>query len=106
MNDHYQKNSVNIEIIDVIYDAPFSIGNVLKYMIRYGDKDEKGKELEKITYYLNLCKKNLEEEPAAIYNWWSDNWKLVKVFSPILKRKGFYFSTILDEFINANLENL
>lgn len=40
MVEHYSKNSVNIEIIDIVHDAPFTLGNLLKYMVRFGDKDD------------------------------------------------------------------
>lgn len=40
MVEHYSKNSVNVEIIDVIHSAPFCLGNLLKYMVRFGDKDD------------------------------------------------------------------
>lgn len=40
----------------------FCIGNILKYATRYGKKDEKIKEVEKIIVYANRLKEKLENE--------------------------------------------
>lgn len=49
---HYQGNG--IEVIDVIeaFDLGFCLGNVVKYVLRAGKKDERLQELRKARWYL------------------------------------------------------
>lgn len=51
--DHYQ--GVGIEVIDVIeaFNLDFCLGNVIKYALRCGKKDEAIQELEKARWYLD-----------------------------------------------------
>lgn len=51
--DHYQSKS-GIEVIDVIeaFNLSFSLGNVIKYILRAGKKDERIQELLKAKWYL------------------------------------------------------
>jgi len=51
--DHYD-SSTNIDVIDIchMYDISFSRGNVLKYVIRAGKKDDELKDLYKALDYL------------------------------------------------------
>lgn len=101
MVEHYSKNSVNLEIIDVIHDAPFTLGNLLKYMVRFGDKDDPKKQLQKIEYYLSYC-------AAADYfsckKWWEQNWKLIQFFQDLLESKGFLLAEEYSDFITHCLD--
>lgn len=51
--DHYQ--GAGIEVIDVIeaFNLDFCLGNVIKYVLRCGKKDEAIQELEKARWYLD-----------------------------------------------------
>ena len=96
MVEHYSKNSVNVEIIDVIHDAPFSLGNLLKYMVRFGDKDDPKKQMQKIQYYLTYCSTT---DYYACKKWWEQNWKLIQLFEDLLENKGFIIDENYGEFI-------
>ena len=96
MVEHYSKNSVNVEIIDIIHDAPFSLGNLLKYMVRFGDKDDPKKQLQKIQYYQTYC---ATTDYFACKKWWEQNWKLVQLFEDLLENKGFIIDENYGEFI-------
>ncbi len=73
---HYQNRNDNLQVIDVIeqFNLNFHRGNVVKYTIRAGRKDEQGYEnlekaiedLTKAKWYLDrqiLDYKNMMEEP-------------------------------------------
>ena len=96
MVEHYSKNSVNLEIIDVIHDAPFTLGNLLKYMVRFGDKDDKKKQLQKIEYYLTYCS---SVDYFVCKKWWEQNWKLIQFFQDLLETKGFILAENYSDFI-------
>lgn len=57
---NYYKLSNGIEVLDIIRDLPFNIGNVVKYVIRAGKKKEAGlsdkqkqiEDLEKAKFYI------------------------------------------------------
>lgn len=67
---NYYKLSNGIEVLDVVRDLPFNIGNVVKYVIRAGKKKEAGlsdkqkqiEDLDKAKFYLEDAIKNLREE--------------------------------------------
>lgn len=67
---NYYKLSNGIEVLDVIRDLPFNIGNVVKYVIRAGKKKEAGlsdkqkqiEDLEKAKFYLEDAIKQLSNE--------------------------------------------
>lgn len=101
MVEHYSKNSVNLEIIDVIHDAPFTLGNLLKYMVRFGDKDDKKKQLQKIEYYLTYCS---SVDYFVCKKWWEQNWKLIQLFQDLLEKKGFILSENYGDFITHCLD--
>lgn len=66
---NYYKLSNGIEVLDVIRDLPFNIGNVVKYVIRAGKKKEAGlsdkqkqiEDLEKAKFYIEDAIKQLED---------------------------------------------
>lgn len=96
MVEHYSKNSVNIEIIDVIHSAPFCLGNLLKYMVRFGDKDDPKKQLQKIQYYLTYC---TTTDYFVCKKWWEQNWKLLQLFQELLENKGFPIEENYSDFV-------
>ena len=63
---HYQAEVDTIEYIHMHRGLTgveeFCIGNILKYATRYGKKDEKVKEIEKIIVYANRLKEIVENE--------------------------------------------
>lgn len=67
---NYYKLSNGIEVLDIVRDLPFNIGNVVKYVIRAGKKKEAGisdkqKQLEdlgKAKFYLEDAIKQLRED--------------------------------------------
>lgn len=61
--DHYQGNGV--EVIDVIeaFDLGFCLGNVVKYVLRAGKKDERLQELKKARWYLD---REIDHEADAL----------------------------------------
>lgn len=67
---NYYKLSNGIEVLDVIRDLPFNIGNVVKYVIRAGKKREAGlsdkqkqlEDLEKAKFYIEDAIKQLRED--------------------------------------------
>lgn len=66
---NYYKLSNGIEVLDVIRDLPFNIGNVVKYVIRAGKKKEAGlsdkqkqiEDLEKAKFYIEDAIKQLKD---------------------------------------------
>lgn len=66
---NYYKLSNGIEVLDIIRDLPFNIGNVVKYVIRAGKKKEAGlsdkqkqiEDLEKAKFYLEDAIKQLKD---------------------------------------------
>jgi len=58
---HYNKGS--IEAIDIIedWDLNFSVGNVIKYMLRAPHKGEELEDLEKAKWYLERHIKNVKK---------------------------------------------
>jgi hypothetical protein len=66
---NYYKLSNGIEVLDIVRDLPFNIGNVVKYVIRAGKKKEAGlsdkqkqiEDLEKAKFYLEDAIKQLED---------------------------------------------
>lgn len=101
MVEHYSKNSVNVEIIDIVHDAPFTLGNLLKYMVRFGDKDDPKKQLQKIQYYLTYCS---TEDYFVCKKWWEQNWKLLQLFQDLLEHKGFIIVEDYGDFITHCLD--
>ena len=63
---HYQAPTDTIDYIHMHRGLTgveeFCIGNILKYATRYGKKDEKIKEIEKIIVYANRLKEIVEDE--------------------------------------------
>ena len=67
---NYYKLSNRIEVLDVVRDLPFNIGNVVKYVIRAGKKKEAGlsdkqkqiEDLEKAKFYIEDAIKQLRED--------------------------------------------
>ena len=67
---NYYKLSNGIEVLDIIRDLPFNIGNVVKYVIRAGKKKEAGlsdkqkqiEDLEKAKFYIEDAIKQLNKE--------------------------------------------
>lgn len=86
-NEHYVKNCATIQIIDVIEVCPFILGSLLKYMTRYGSKDDVNQELSKIYDYLNRCL--IREDDIELISWWQNNKKLVAFFEDIFEDHGF-----------------
>lgn len=66
---NYYKLSNGIEVLDIVRDLPFNIGNVVKYVIRAGKKKEAGlsdnqkqiEDLEKAKFYLEDAIKQLKD---------------------------------------------
>ena len=69
---HYTwlKDKCGVEVIDIIRHLDFDCGNIVKYILRHGYKDEKGmsktekaiEDLKKARWYLDDKIKMLEEE--------------------------------------------
>ena len=61
---HYGGEDNPFEVIKIIeyYDLGFHLGNVLKYILRAGKKDETIQELKKAQWYLERKIKTLEHE--------------------------------------------
>ena len=99
-NEHYVKNCATVQVIDVIECCPFTLGSLLKYMTRYGSKDDVQQELSKIHDYLRrILDKDLYAEIEMV-SWWSSNKKFVKLFADVFKAHGFdnleYDGTLFD----------
>lgn len=81
---NYYKLSNGIEVLDVVRDLPFNIGNVVKYVIRAGRKKEAGlsdkqkqiEDLEKAKFYIEDAIKQLKD---------NDKWIWIKFFTSIKK---------------------
>lgn len=66
---NYYKLSNGIEVLDVVRDLPFNIGNVVKYVVRAGKKKEAGlsdkqkqiEDLEKAKFYIEDAIKQLKD---------------------------------------------
>lgn len=86
-NEHYVQNCATIQIIDVIDTCPFILGSLLKYMTRYGYKDDVQQELSKINDYLNRCL--AKSDSVEMLSWWSCNKKLVSFFEDVFESHGF-----------------
>jgi hypothetical protein len=52
--DYYSTEEDELDVIDVIeiFKLDFTLGNVLKYIVRYGKKNEGTQDLEKAMEYL------------------------------------------------------
>ena len=67
---NYYKLSNGIEVLDIVRDLPFNIGNVVKYVIRAGKKKEAGlsdkqkqiEDLEKAKFYIEDAIEQLNKE--------------------------------------------
>lgn len=69
---HYTwlKETCGIEVIDIVRHMNFNLGNVIKYVLRAGHKEEKGltskekqiEDLKKAVFYLNDEIKKLEND--------------------------------------------
>lgn len=61
--EHYQSKS-GLEVIDIIesFDLNFNLGNVIKYTLRSGKKNERLEDLKKALWYLIREIENGEEE--------------------------------------------
>ena len=67
---NYYKLSNGIEVLDIVRDLPFNIGNVVKYVIRAGKKREAGlsdkqkqlEDLKKAKFYIEDAIKQLNKE--------------------------------------------
>ena len=67
---NYYNLSNGIEVLDIVRDLPFNIGNVVKYVIRAGKKKEAGlsdkqkqiEDLEKAKFYIEDAIKQLNKE--------------------------------------------
>ncbi len=75
---HYQGSK--IEVIDVIedFDLGFLLGNVIKYVLRAGYKDDRLEDLQKAQWYLNREIKNEESRRQigedSFENWPTDSY--------------------------------
>lgn len=60
---HYYKRG-GMETIDIIeaFELNFSRGNIIKYVLRAGHKDDELKDLKKALYYIQREIKRLEEQ--------------------------------------------
>jgi len=56
-NQHYAKGKYQATdmIVDAGFGEGFCIGNIMKYAMRYGKKDDKKKELLKIIHYAMIA---------------------------------------------------
>lgn len=109
LDEHYKNNKLPVECIDVIATAPFALGSLIKYCIRYGDKDSKENEKHKIKYYVELIYGNPYIQQAC-NDWSYANWELLRLTLPILSAKlsiytknVFNFSDLLSN-INRSKE--
>jgi hypothetical protein len=68
---HYENPSANYDVIDIIkdYDLNFNRGNVVKYVLRCGKKDNEVQELEKAKDYIERELTWLREQQAI----WIEN---------------------------------
>ena len=60
---HYGGENNPLEVINIIehYDLNFNLGNVIKYCLRAGKKDELKQELKKAQWYINREIQRLEK---------------------------------------------
>ena len=60
---HYGGENNPLEVINIIehYDLNFNLGNVIKYCLRAGKKDELIQELKKAQWYINREIQRLEK---------------------------------------------
>jgi len=59
---HYEKHKIVLEPIDIIEGLPFSIANVIKYIIRAHDKDNLLEDYRKAKWYYNRVNKTFSHE--------------------------------------------
>lgn len=88
LNQHYKDNSVSLEIIDVIRNYPFDLGNVFKYMTRLNSKGQYSSDLSKIYYYTNSSIYSLSRDNMYQYTYESTKPLLIK-FNTIFKNNGY-----------------
>ena len=55
---HYVEQSAKVEPIVLLENAPFALGNALKYLIRAGHKGDEREDLEKAMWYLMRAKES------------------------------------------------
>lgn len=89
-NKHYAETAVTIQLIDILQFAPFLIGNVIKYLVRYGHKDGKNQEdLKKAKDYLTWLQQQADDSGDTR----EDNCKFLDRYGPLLV-KFYPFSKI------------
>lgn len=56
MNEHYAKTAMKVNLLDIAPDIPFDLGNVIKYLIRAGDKEGESyeKDISKAKVYARI----------------------------------------------------
>lgn len=61
---HYMSEGGGLEAIDVIegFELNFNLGNVVKYVLRAGKKDDEMQDLKKALWYLRRQIRNIEFE--------------------------------------------
>lgn len=53
VNPQHYRNDGGIQLIELIRDLPFSIGNAIKYAYRHENKDGAAQDLKKAVWYLD-----------------------------------------------------
>lgn len=59
---HYEKHKIVLEPIDIIEGLPFSIANVIKYVIRANDKGHLLEDYRKAKWYYNRVNRTFSRE--------------------------------------------
>lgn len=59
---HYEKHKIVLEPIDIIESLPFSIANVLKYIIRARDKGRTLEDFRKAKWYYNRVNRTFSHD--------------------------------------------
>lgn len=56
LNKHYKDTAVKFDLLDIAPDIPFDLGNVIKYLIRAGDKESEPfeKDIDKAKVYARI----------------------------------------------------
>src|SRR5699024_4131310 len=64
--DYYKNKEQTIELIELIRDMPFSLGNAIKYVFRCRTKEDRIQDLTKALWYLQDYQQNKKPEPYFI----------------------------------------
>lgn len=98
---HYVQQSAVVQPIELLRDAPFDIGNALKYWIRAGHKGDKLEDLRKSLKYAKWAEETSNSDSEQYLLWFKRKALLLPHFDCGFMSHRIGFFTWLDSMIEA-----